>query len=81
MPRNPIDFVLDTLTWIACVALPTSLTAELLQNPTSAFFAGSIATGGLLSLIGVAKFYAELRSLIAYRIVLVVAGVTLGLIA
>ncbi len=80
MPNNPIDFVLDSLVWISCSALPMSLMSEMLQNPTSAFFAGSIGTAGLVSLIGVAKFNPEFRPEIAYRIVLISAGLILGVI-
>jgi hypothetical protein len=81
MPNNPIDFVLDSLTWISCAALPMSLMSEMLQNPTSAFFAGSIGGSGFLSLVVLAKFRPEFRSEIAYRMVLVVAGLVLGVVA
>lgn len=81
IPTNPVDIALDSLLRISGTAFVFSLLSRLLRLPHVAFIAGAIFAALALGLLIIAKGMPQLRPLIAYRVLQLIAGITLGVLA
>lgn len=81
IPTNLVDIGLDSLLRVSGTAFVFSLLSHLLRLPHVAFIAGAIFAALALGLLIIAKGIPQLRPLIAYRIVQLIAGVALGVLA
>lgn len=80
IPTSPVDIALDSLLWVSGAAFAFSLISHLLRLPHVAFVAGAIFAALALGLLVISKRMPQLRPLIAYRIIQLIAGVALGVL-
>ncbi len=69
---------LDSILWIACVALPVNLTAHWLRQPLNAFVAGAVSVTLIAGLALLTRYRPELKLPIVHRLTLTVVGVVMG---
>lgn len=81
IPTKPVDIILDCLLRIGGTAFVFSLLSHLLRLPHVAFIAGAVFAALGLGLLIIGKGMPQLRPLIAYRVLQLIAGITLGVLA
>lgn len=81
IPTKPVDVVLDCLLWVSGIAFVFSFLSPLLRVPQVAFVAGCIFAALLLQLALIARQMPEARPFFVYRILHLVAGAALGVLA
>lgn len=81
IPSNPVDIALDSLLRISGTAFVFSLLSHALRLPQVAFVAGAVFAALALALAFVGTRYPQIRALIAYRIIQLIVGIALGMLA
>ena len=81
LPKSPVDFAIDSLLRVSGTAFIFSLSSHWLRLPHFAFAAGACFAVLALALGFMGSRYPQIRALIAYRVLQLIAGVVLGVFA